>query len=52
MDHIDRTHAHMARASIAYATACIAPDRRKRTGYGWTVAIAIIALALVGMGWR
>lgn len=52
MDATDRAHAHMARTNIAYATSCIAPDRRKRTGYGWTVALAIIALALVGMGWR
>lgn len=44
--------AYLLRAHIEYTTACIAPDRRKRTGYGWSVAIAIIALALVGMGWR
>lgn len=52
MDATDRAHAYMARASIAYATSCIAPDRRKRTGYGWTVAIAIVALALTGMALR
>lgn len=43
--------AYLLRAHIDYTTAGIAP-KRKRTGYGWTVAIAIVALALVGMGWR
>lgn len=43
---------YLLRAHIEYTTAGIAPDRRKRTGYGWTIAIAIIALALVGMAIR
>lgn len=52
MDALDRAHAYMARTNIAYTTACIAPDRRKRHGYGWTAALGIFALALAGMAIR
>lgn len=43
--------AYLLRAHIDYTTAGIAP-KRKRHGYGWTAALAIIAAAVVWMGWR
>lgn len=47
-----RLEARLIRAHIAHVTAGIAPDRRKRHGYGWTAALAIVALALMGMALR
>ena len=45
-----RLEARLIRAHIEHVTAGIAPDRRKRHGYGLTVAVVIVALALMGMG--
>lgn len=44
--------ARLIRAHIAHTTSQIAPDRRRRHGYGWTVALAILALAFFGMSLR
>ena len=47
-----RLEARLIRAHIEHTTADIAPPRRKPHGYGWTVALAIVALALIGMALR
>lgn len=47
-----RLEARLIRTHIERTTADIAPSRRRKHGYGWTFALAIIALALIGMGLR
>src|SRR5690606_13784702 len=47
-----RLEARLIRAHIEHVTAGIAPDRRKRHGYGLTAARGIVALALAGMAIR